>query len=148
MARRRDPALEILPGLSLPPEELSFTAARSGGPGGQNVNKVASKVLLSFDVSASPSLSEAQRARILERLAPRITKDGLLRVQASNHREQARNLEDARERLRALLAAALERPRSRRPTRPTRGSRERRLGAKRRRSEVKRQRGQRPGSGD
>ena len=148
MARRRDTALEILPGLSLPPEELSFTAARSGGPGGQNVNKVASKVLLSFDVGASPSLSEAQRARILDRLAPRITRDGLLRVHASNHREQARNLEDARERLRALLAAALERPRSRRPTRPTRGSRERRLGAKRRRSEVKRQRGQQPGAGD
>jgi len=145
MASRRDSGLEIVPGLTIPAEELSFTAVRSGGPGGQNVNKVATKVLLSIDLAASPSFSEAQRARLLDRLGPRLTKTGLLRVQASQHREQSRNLEVARERLAALLAAALARPRVRRPTRPTRASERRRLDAKRRRSETKRGRGQRPG---
>lgn len=146
MARQRDRGLEVAPGLTIPADELSFAAARSGGPGGQNVNKVASKVLLSFDIAHSPCLSEAQRSRLLERLAARITKDGLLRVQASSHREQARNLEEARDRLGSLLAAALERPRARRATRPTRASKERRLGAKRRRSETKRGRREGPGS--
>ena len=141
MGRGRDEGLEVAPGLRVPAEELRFTAARAGGPGGQNVNKVASKVQLAFDVAKSPSLSEAQRARLLEALAPRLTKEGVLRVQASQHREQGRNLEDARRRLAALLSAALERPRTRRATRPTRASNRRRLDAKRRRSETKRERG-------
>lgn len=144
MGSGREEGLEIAPGLCLPPDELTFTATRSGGPGGQNVNKVASRIQLAFDVASSPSLSEAQRARLLERLAPRLTKEGVLRVDASQHREQSRNLEEARQRLRALLRAALERPRKRRPTRPTRASKERRLDAKRRRSQTKQERGRRP----
>jgi len=144
MASHRDRPLEVTPRLHLPADELAFTAVRAGGPGGQNVNKVASKVQLTFDVASSPSLSDFQRARLLERLGHRLTRSGLLRVQASGHREQARNLEEARHRLAGLLAAALEVPRARRATRPTRASRERRLQEKRRRGETKRARGRRP----
>ncbi len=88
--------------LVIPPEELTASFARSGGPGGQNVNKVASKVVLVFDVQASPCLGDVRRARLLDRLAPRLTRDGRLVIHASQYREQARNLEDARDRLAEL----------------------------------------------
>lgn len=111
--------------------------ARASGPGGQHVNKVATKVVLRFSVTDSPSLGEVRRARLLERLAHRITASGDLIVQAGRRRERSRNLEDARERLADTLRAALVVSPTRKPTRPTRGSRERRLDTKRRQGQRK-----------
>lgn len=132
--------------LRIPAAELSYEAVRSGGPGGQNVNKVATQIQLRFSVRDSRALTEEQRARIEGRLGHRLTKDGVLLLRASRYREQSRNLEDARERLALLLEAALERPKARKATRPGRGARERRLRAKKRRSEIKRTRRDRPGA--
>ncbi len=126
--------------LVIPPEELRAEFVRSGGPGGQNVNRRSTQVILRFDVRGSRALGDARRARIERALAHRLTAAGEIVVRASRHREQRRNLEDARERLAALLAEALRPPRPRKPTRPTRASKERRLAEKRRRSEVKRRR--------
>jgi ribosome-associated protein len=125
-----------------PPEsELSWRFSRSSGPGGQGVNTTDSRVELSFDVAHSPSLPAHLRARALARLHPRLV-DGVLTVVATEHRSQLRNRDAARERLVALLAAALAPdPPPRRPTRPTGGSRRRRLDAKARRGAVKRLRG-------
>ena len=105
------------------------------------MNKVATRVTLRFSVRESRSLDEDQRERLLERLASRLTREGELLVHASTHREQRRNETEARERLAAILFTALARPKTRRATRPTRGSKERRLAEKRRRSETKRLRG-------
>lgn len=139
---QRDPAgLRIHSRLFLPWRELTLEAARSGGPGGQNVNKTASKVVLRFDLRASPSLSEGQRERLSERLASRLTTRGEIVIHASRFRDRAQNERDACERLAALLAEGLRREKPRRATRPTRGSIERRLAAKKRRSETKRGRG-------
>ena len=125
-----------------PPEsELSWRFSRSSGPGGQGVNTTDSRVELSFDVAHSPSLPAHLRARALARLHPRLV-DGVLTVVATEHRSQLRNRDAARERLVALLAVALAPdPPPRRPTRPTVGSRRRRLDAKARRGAVKRLRG-------
>ncbi|MEW6364999.1 MAG: alternative ribosome rescue aminoacyl-tRNA hydrolase ArfB [Acidobacteriota bacterium] len=126
--------------LVIPEGELWFTAARSGGPGGQNVNKVATRVTLSFDVAGSPSLSEEQRHLIVTRLATRITKDGVLKVVAQEHRSQAENRRAAIERFTALLRAALVRKAPRVKTRATAAARARRLDRKKRRSALKRDR--------
>lgn len=126
--------------LVLPAAELQVEFARSGGPGGQHVNRTESKVVLRFDVRGSQALGEVRRARVLERLAPRLTKSGELVLHASRFRERPRNLEDARERLADLLREALKVAPPRRETRPTRASRERRLGAKKQQGEKKRQR--------
>jgi len=131
--------------LRIPAGELEVEAVRSGGPGGQNVNKVASQVLLRFSVTGSQSLSEAQRALVVRHLGHRLTGDGDLLLRSSRFRERKRNLEDARERLARLLEAALRPRKARRSTKPTRGSRERRLKGKRRRGELKRDRRERPG---
>jgi len=141
MAREDRQGLEILAGLVLPEDELRIAATRSGGPGGQNVNKVATRVTLRFAPKTSRALSEDQRERLAERLAGRLTRTGEVVIHASRHRERRRNEEDARERLRALLRDALQETKERHPTRPTRGSKERRLAEKRRRSEKKRLRG-------
>ncbi len=112
--------------------------ARSGGPGGQHVNKVASKVVMRFDVAHSPSLTDAQRQRLLRKLESRLTKDGVLVLSSHESRSQAANRELLMERFRGILAQALERPRPRRRTRPTRASKRRRIEAKKRRGQIKR----------
>ncbi|HET8559106.1 MAG TPA: alternative ribosome rescue aminoacyl-tRNA hydrolase ArfB [Marmoricola sp.] len=128
-------------GLTVPGAELVERFSRSPGPGGQSVNTADSRVELVYDVSASPSLSEAQRRRVLRRLAGRLV-DGTLVVTASEHRSQHRNRVAARERMADQLREALAPPPpARRPTKPTKGSQRRRVEAKRRRGETKALRG-------
>ncbi len=129
-----DDSPEIAPGLALPLDEVVLRASRSSGPGGQHANVTASRVEAVFDVAASRALSEAQKARVIERLGPRVT------AVAQDARSQARNRELALERLAERLAAALARPRPRRPTRPTAAARARGAEAKQRQSERKRTR--------
>ena len=127
--------------LVLPARELHWRFSRSSGPGGQGVNTADSRVELTFDVAGSPSIPEHLRRRVLGRLASRLV-DGVLTIAAAEHRSQLRNREAARERLAAMLRAALAPdPPKRRPTRPTAGSQRRRLDAKTRRGAVKRMRG-------
>ena len=124
-------------GVVVPPHELAWRFSRSSGPGGQSVNTTDSRVELVFDVQRSTVLPEAVRARVLARLAHRLV-DGVLTVTASEYRSQHRNREAARARLAELLTEASAPPApKRRPTRPTRGSQERRLSAKARRGQTK-----------
>jgi ribosome-associated protein len=125
--------------LAIPEDELTFVTSRSGGPGGQNVNKLETRVAVRFDL-ASASLDDAQRARLRERLATRISRAGVLQVISQRHRTQAANREAAIARLGELLRDALAEPERRRPTRPSRAARARRLEAKRLRSRRKRER--------
>ena len=124
--------------------EISETFVRASGPGGQNVNKLATAVQLRFDVRHSPSLPPDVRARLVRLAGSRLTQDGVLVIMAQRHRTQERNREDARERLVELIRQATVRPKPRRPTRPTAASRERRIEGKKRRAGVKRLRGARP----
>jgi ribosome-associated protein len=133
-------ALQITPAIAVPLHEIELRYARAGGPGGQNVNKVASKAVLRFDLRHSPSLPERVRQRALAQLATRLTGDGVLVLSCATSRDQSRNRALVLERLRRLLAAAAVPPRPRRPTRPTAASRERRLAAKRARAARKRER--------
>jgi ribosome-associated protein len=132
--------LTVTSSVLIPGEELEWTAVRSGGPGGQNVNKVATKVELRFDVEGSSALGAAAKARLLARVAGRLDAEGRLLVTCDETRSQPRNLELARQRLAELVRAALVVPKKRRATRPTRASRERRLEAKRQIGEKKRER--------
>ncbi|MGH2834624.1 MAG: alternative ribosome rescue aminoacyl-tRNA hydrolase ArfB [Solirubrobacteraceae bacterium] len=134
------PRLRVTAILSIPLTEIAQRTSRSSGPGGQHANVTASRVEASFDVLASTTLSDSQRARLLARLGPQVT------AVAQDSRSQLRNRELALERLAERLAAALARPKPRRPTKPTAASRERRLQAKRQASERKRRR-QPPESG-
>jgi ribosome-associated protein len=140
--------LHISPTLQISDNELIETFVRASGPGGQNVNKVASAVELRFDIAQSPSLSAAVRTRALARRDRRITAEGVIVIQANRFRDQAKNREDARERLTDFLRAALHVPKKRVATKPTRASKERRLDAKRVRSAHKQRRGQRDWSGE
>lgn len=124
--------------LSIPEAEIDVSFARAGGPGGQHVNTSSTKVELRFDVATSPSLTEEQRARLLERLSSRLTNDGVLVLHASEHRSQTRNREAVVARFAELLRDALRTSKLRRPTRPSRGAKERRLDEKKRRAETKR----------
>jgi ribosome-associated protein len=138
--------LAITDRITIDDSELQESFVRASGPGGQNVNKVATAVQLRFDARRSPSLPNAVRAR-LERIAgSRMTNDGVIVITASRHRTQAMNREDARERLAELIRRALVVPKVRRPTKPTHGSKIRRAEDKRRRSEVKQMRRIRPDS--
>ena len=135
--------VRVSAGLVIPAAELSWRFSRSSGPGGQGVNTADSRVELMWDAVASSVLSRVQRERLIERLGDRLV-DGVLTIAASEHRAQLRNRDAARARLAALVAEAVAPPAPpRRATKPTRGSRERRLQAKQRRTDVKRMR-QRP----
>lgn len=126
--------------LVIPASELRERFSRSSGPGGQNVNSTDSRVELSFDLANSPSVPEWLRTRMLDRLATRLT-DGVLTIAASEHRAQLQNRAAARDRLAALLrAAAAAPPAVRRATKPSRGAKERRIAAKKRRGITKRNR--------
>ncbi|HEY8153036.1 MAG TPA: alternative ribosome rescue aminoacyl-tRNA hydrolase ArfB [Myxococcota bacterium] len=133
-------SLEVRPDLRIPEDELVLQVSRASGPGGQKVNKTSSRVTLRWSVAASSALSERQRARLLARLRSRLTREGELVLHAQRSRSQASNREQARARLVELVRDALIERAPRRPTAPTRGSRERARAAKRRRSARKRER--------
>ena len=130
--------LVVTGSLTIPAGELTERFSRSSGPGGQSVNTADSRVELSFDLAASPSVPAYLQERMLSRLGPRLV-DGVLTIAAGEHRTQLANRRAARERMAAVLRdASAPPPPPRRPTRPTRGSKERRLAGKKRRGEVKR----------
>lgn len=131
------PALVICPGVVVPSAAMTVSAVRSSGPGGQNVNKVSSKIDLRVDLTAITGLTPEARARLRALATPRLDGEGRLYVTSQKTRDQAKNLEDALGKVRALVALALVAPVRRRPTRPTRGSIERRLTAKREAAERK-----------
>ena len=128
--------------LTIPEEELSFTASLSSGPGGQNVNKVNTRVTLWCDVANSQSLSVSQKDRILSRLTTRVNKKGVLRVVSQKYRSQAANRETALERFVELLREALKEEKPREKTKVSRAAKQRRLDEKRRRGLIKRERSQ------
>lgn len=130
----------VRPGLVIPETELSVAFARSGGPGGQNVNKVASKVELRWQPSASSALSERDRAWLLARLEGKLTGDGTLIVTSTLTRDQLKNRDDAEAKLAQIVRAALARPTPRRATRPSRAAKRRRIADKRHRAQKKRDR--------
>jgi ribosome-associated protein len=126
--------VRVTPSLAIPVSELQFRFTPSGGPGGQHANKVSTRVELRFDVAGSPTLGPRQRARLIERLGPEV------RIAVDDERSQVRNRQLAVERFRARVAGALHVEKPRRPTRPSRGAKERRLEEKRQLSERKRNR--------
>jgi ribosome-associated protein len=129
--------MDITDTLLIPEGELVFTFARSGGPGGQNVNKVASKAFLHFNLAANESLPADVKERLRASQRSRITAEGLLVIQSQRYRDQGRNVEDCRAKLREMVLRALQPPRPRKATRPTRASKQRRLDAKRQQAQRK-----------
>jgi len=135
--------IRITPAIALDESEISERFVRASGPGGQNVNKVASAVQLRFDARHSPSLSDGVRERLMRLAGRRLTLEGVLVITAQRHRTQEANRRDALERLIDLIRRAAEPPVPRKPTKPTRASRRRRIDAKTRRGALKRLRGAR-----
>lgn len=140
--------LIVSPQIQIPDDELQFSYVRSSGPGGQNVNKVASKAVLRWSLVTSPSVPEEVRSRFLTKFRSRLTTEGELILTSQRFRDQQRNTEDCLEKLREMLLAAARRPTTRRPSKPTRASQKRRLDAKRVHSSKKRQRKRPPSEGE
>ena len=133
-------ALEITPGVSIPDSDLSYSFVRASGPGGQNVNKVSSAVQLRFDMEGCTALSESVKNRLRGLAGRRLTDDGAILIIARNQRSQDHNRREALERLTDLVQRALVVPKTRKATKPTRASKERRLEGKTRKQQTKRQR--------
>lgn len=129
--------LEVTDTIRIPDEELEWSYARSGGPGGQNVNKVSSKAVLRWAMAASRAVGPDVKARLRSAYPSRVTADGDVVISSQEFRDQERNREASTAKLVEMVRKALERPKARRPTRPTKGSKERRLTEKRQRSERK-----------
>jgi ribosome-associated protein len=136
-------SIEVAPGVVVPERALRVKAVRASGPGGQNVNKVASKVTMRVELALIEGLDDAARRRLRAMAAGRLDSAGRLLVASQRTRDQGRNLEDAREKVRQLVARALVRPAARRPTAPSAGAREDRIRLKKRRAALKRMRGAR-----
>jgi ribosome-associated protein len=134
-------ALEVTPAVVIPDTDLSFAFVRASGPGGQNVNKVSSAVQLRFDMRGSTALSDAVKGRLRALAGRRVTDDGAILIIARNQRSQDQNRREALERLADLIQRALVVPKTRRATKPTRASRERRLESKGHQQQAKRRRG-------
>ena len=132
--------VRITPTIAINENEIKLNFIRSSGPGGQNVNKVASAVQLRFDVKRSPSLSDEVRTRLIRLSGDKMTKDGILIIQAKRFRKQERNRQDAMDRLIKLVQTASEPPKTHIKPKPTRASKERILAAKRHRSKLKKMR--------
>jgi ribosome-associated protein len=140
--------VHIMEDLEIPDGELTFTTSRSGGPGGQNVNKVNTRVTLLFDIAGSPSLSDQQRALVHERLSGRINREGVLRVVSQRHRTQLANRETTVQRFARLLREALTEAPARVPVDVPKALDHKRLEEKRRRGRLKRERAVEPGDED
>jgi ribosome-associated protein len=132
--------MQITPTFSIQDNELTFTFIRASGPGGQNVNKVASAVQLRFDVRNSPSLPMEVKERLIRTAGTRVTQDGVLVIEAKRYRSQERNRTDAEDRLKVLIQKAALPLRVRRPTRPSLTARAKRVESKKKRGAVKKQR--------